>query len=73
MIVEVDANLGIIVVFSVLGFLSPSNRGALATVMVIFFMLFGCIAGFVSARIYKMNGGENWKLNILLSATLLPG
>ena len=56
-----------------LGFLSPSNRGALATVMVIFFMIFGSISGFVSARIYKMNGGEKWKLNILLAATMLPG
>ncbi|KAI8136982.1 hypothetical protein BJV82DRAFT_718516 [Fennellomyces sp. T-0311] len=59
--------------FAVLGFLSPSNRGALATVMVIFFMIFGCIAGFISARLYKMNGGDKWKVNILLSATLLPG
>ncbi|CDS11523.1 hypothetical protein LRAMOSA03786 [Lichtheimia ramosa] len=70
---QLVAMVALTLVFSVLGFLSPSNRGALATVMVIFFMLFGSIAGFVSARIYKMNGGENWKLNILLSATLLPG
>ncbi|KAL0092359.1 hypothetical protein J3Q64DRAFT_1672327 [Phycomyces blakesleeanus] len=58
--------------FAVLGFLSPSNRGALGTVMVIFFMVCGCISGYVSARIYKMNGGEQWKLNVLLAATLFP-
>lgn len=59
--------------FAALGFLSPSNRGALGTVMIIFFMVFGCISGFVSARIYKMNGGENWKMNIGLTASLVPG
>ncbi|KAI8391495.1 uncharacterized protein BYT42DRAFT_197298 [Radiomyces spectabilis] len=60
-------------VFAVLGFLSPSNRGSLATVMVIFFMVFSCISGFVSARIYKMNGGEAWKTNVVMNATLFPG
>jgi transmembrane 9 superfamily protein 2/4 len=41
--------------------------------MIIFYMVFGCISGFVSARIYKMNGGENWKMNIGLTASLVPG
>lgn len=60
-------------VFAVLGFLSPSNRGALGTVMVILFMVSSCTSGYISARLYKMNGGENWKMNILLTATLVPG
>ncbi|KAI9363263.1 hypothetical protein BD770DRAFT_418282 [Pilaira anomala] len=70
---QIVAMTGLTLVFAVLGFLSPSNRGALGTVMIIFFMVFSCISGFVSARIYKMNGGENWKMNIGLSATLVPG
>jgi transmembrane 9 superfamily protein 2/4 len=41
--------------------------------MVILFMIFGCIAGFVSARVYKMNGGEAWKANVALTAVLFPG
>nr|CAG8469448.1 276_t:CDS:10 [Entrophospora candida] len=60
-------------VFAVLGFLSPSNRGSLATVMLIFYMLFGFVAGFVSARIYKMFGGESWKKNVFFTAFLFPG
>ncbi|KAI8076878.1 uncharacterized protein BX664DRAFT_270729 [Halteromyces radiatus] len=60
-------------VFAVLGFLSPSNRGALATVMVVLFMVYSGIAGFISARLYKMNGGESWKTNMLLTATFFPG
>ena len=29
--------------------------------------------GYVSARLYKMNGGEKWKLNALLTAHFCPG
>ncbi|KAG0340642.1 hypothetical protein BG004_006339 [Podila humilis] len=61
------------IVFAALGFLSPSNRGSLATVMIVFYMFFGVIAGFVSARLYKMFGGEAWKLNIVGTAFLFPG
>ncbi|KAI8052467.1 putative endosomal integral membrane protein [Syncephalis plumigaleata] len=60
-------------IFAVLGFLSPSNRGALITVIITFYMLFGCVAGYVSARLYKMFGGEEWKTNIALTAFLFPG
>ncbi|KAI8327012.1 hypothetical protein EDC96DRAFT_453665 [Choanephora cucurbitarum] len=70
---QILAMTGLTLVFAALGFLSPSNRGALGTVMIIFFMVFSCIAGFVSARVYKMNGGENWKMNIALTAGLVPG
>ena len=60
-------------VFALLGFLSPSNRGALATVMIILYVLFGFIGGFVSSHTYKTLGGENWKLNIILTPLLVPG
>jgi transmembrane 9 superfamily protein 2/4 len=60
-------------VFAVLGFLSPSARGSLATVMIIFYMIFGLVAGYVSARVYKMFGGESWKSNVLRTAFLFPG
>ncbi|KAG0171837.1 hypothetical protein DFQ28_008593 [Apophysomyces sp. BC1034] len=70
---QLVAMTALTLVFAILGFLSPSNRGSLATVMVIFFMVFSCIAGYVSARMYKMNGGEAWKMNMILTATLFPG
>ncbi|KAI9317096.1 hypothetical protein BX666DRAFT_1857790 [Dichotomocladium elegans] len=70
---QLVAMTALVLVFSVLGFLSPSNRGSLGTVMVIFFMIFGCISGYVSSRIYKMNGGEAWKRSVILNAVLFPG
>ncbi|KAG5460313.1 MAG: hypothetical protein BJ554DRAFT_7653, partial [Olpidium bornovanus] len=53
-------------VFAVLGFLSPSNRGMLATVMILFYLVFAYVAGYVSAQMYKMFGGEAWKKNVIM-------
>ncbi|KAK5797279.1 hypothetical protein F5H01DRAFT_359015 [Linnemannia elongata] len=60
------------ILFAALGFLSPSNRGSLATVMIVFYMFFGVVAGFISARLYKMFGGEAWKTNVIGTALLFP-
>ncbi|XP_020632629.1 transmembrane 9 superfamily member 2-like isoform X1 [Orbicella faveolata] len=60
-------------VFACLGFLSPANRGALMTCALVLFVCLGSPAGYVSARIYKMVGGELWKTNVLLSAFFFPG
>uniref|UniRef100_A0A671N602 Transmembrane 9 superfamily member n=1 Tax=Sinocyclocheilus anshuiensis TaxID=1608454 RepID=A0A671N602_9TELE len=56
-----------------LGFLSPANRGALMTCAVVLWVLLGTPAGYVSARLYKTFGGENWKTNVFLTAFLCPG
>lgn len=41
-------------VFAVLGFLSPANRGGLMTAMLLLFALMGIFAGHASARMFKM-------------------
>jgi transmembrane 9 superfamily protein 2/4 len=64
---------GITIVFALLGFLSPSNRGSLGTVMILLYTLFGFVGGYVSARAYKTLGGEAWKRNILFTPVLIPG
>ncbi|KAI6191138.1 Transmembrane 9 superfamily member [Aphelenchoides bicaudatus] len=63
----------ITLVFACLGFLSPANRGSLMTFALVFYVLFGIVSGYVSARLYKMNHGINWKTNIILTSTLIPG
>ena len=60
-------------IFAAFGFLSPSNRGALMTAILVSYFLCGGVAGFTSAVIYKMFGGENWKRNVLLTGFLVPG
>jgi transmembrane 9 superfamily protein 2/4 len=64
---------GFTIVFALLGFLSPSNRGSLGTIMVLLYTILGFIGGYVSSRIYKTFGGESWKLNIALTPLLVPG
>lgn len=53
--------------------LSPSNRGFLATAILLIYTLFGFIGGYVSSRVYKSFGGESWKRNIIMTPVLVPG
>ena len=59
-------------VFALLGFLSPSNRGSLGTIMVVMWTLFGCVSGWVSARVYASFDGQQWRRNMMLTAVLFP-
>lgn len=58
--------------FALLGFLSPSNRGSLATVMLVGWCLFGSVAGYVSSRAYATYDGEHWQRQVFGTATLFP-
>jgi transmembrane 9 superfamily protein 2/4 len=71
--VQIFAMLVITMVFAVLGFLSPANRGGLMTALVILFVAMGSFAGYFSARIYKLFKGLQWKRNMTLTALLFPG
>lgn len=62
-----------LMVFAVFGFLSPANRGGLATAMLLLFVFMGSFAGYWASRIYKMFGGKAWKRNTLLTAVMFPG
>ncbi|KKA28432.1 hypothetical protein TD95_003040 [Thielaviopsis punctulata] len=61
------------IAFALLGFLSPSNRGSLGTVMILLYTILGFVGGYVSARTYKAWRGEKWKLNLVLTPLLVPG
>lgn len=64
---------GTTIVFALFGFLSPSNRGSLGTVMILLWTILGFIGGYVSSRSYKTFGGDAWKQNIALTPILVPG
>jgi transmembrane 9 superfamily protein 2/4 len=59
-------------IFAVLGFLSPANRGGLMTAMLLLWVFMGLFAGYSSARLYKMFKGTDWKLNTLRTAFMFP-
>ncbi len=60
-------------IFALLGFLSPANRGGLMTAMLMMFVFMGLFAGYFSARLYKSFRGEEWKRTTLRTAMLFPG
>ncbi|KAL2355119.1 endosomal P24A protein-like protein [Cryomyces antarcticus] len=64
---------GFTIAFALLGFLSPSNRGSLGTVMILLYTLFGFIGGHVSARVYKAFHGDAWKQNFAYTPIAIPG
>merc|ERR1719487_487276 len=63
----------ITLIFAGLGFLSPMHRGSILQAMLLLFHLMGVIAGYTSARLYKMFKGEDWKRTTLMTAFLYPG
>ncbi|KAJ1433588.1 Nonaspanin [Sesbania bispinosa] len=59
-------------IFAALGFLSPSNRGGLMTVMLLLWVFMGLFAGYTSARLYKMFKGTEWKKITIRTAFMFP-
>mmetsp|Transcript_12536 Transcript_12536/g.36513 ORF Transcript_12536/g.36513 Transcript_12536/m.36513 type:complete len:623 (+) Transcript_12536:65-1933(+) len=64
---------GVTLVFSAAGFLSPVHRGSILQGMLLLFTFAGILAGYCSARFYKMWKGEDWKKTTLMTAFLYPG
>lgn len=58
---------------SCLGVLNPSWRGGFITMGVFIFFFAGGVSGYLSARLYKTFGGQNYRKNTLLTALLFPG
>ncbi|KZP34674.1 hypothetical protein FIBSPDRAFT_1035660 [Athelia psychrophila] len=69
---QLCAMVGVTLVFALLGFLSPSNRGSLATVMMVCWTFFGGVGGYFSSRVYASLGGIDRRKNAFLTATVLP-
>uniref|UniRef100_A0A7M5UXH4 Transmembrane 9 superfamily member n=2 Tax=Clytia hemisphaerica TaxID=252671 RepID=A0A7M5UXH4_9CNID len=70
---QIGVMVSITLGFACLGFLSPANRGALMTCVLVLFVCLSAVGGYFSARIYKTLGGERWKTNVMLTAFLFPG
>lgn len=62
-----------VLLFSILGFLSPAHRGALLMAVLILFVFMSCFAGYYSGKFCKTFETEQWKANALLTAILYPG
>jgi transmembrane 9 superfamily protein 2/4 len=63
----------IFIIFASIGFLSPANRGSIMIGALLLFVLLGCVAGYVSSKLYKSFKGKKWQMCTILTATLYPG
>ena len=63
---------GFTIAFAVVGFLSPSNRGSLATAMILLHTFFGFIGGYASSRVYKSFKGTAWKQLFVYTPSAVP-
>jgi transmembrane 9 superfamily member 2/4 len=59
--------------FTMLGLLSPENRGSLTTAFILLFVFMGSFAGYHSSSIYKMFRGTEWQRTTVLTAFFFPG
>eukprot|EP00002_Diphylleia_rotans_P013671 TRINITY_DN2667_c0_g1_i1.p1 TRINITY_DN2667_c0_g1~~TRINITY_DN2667_c0_g1_i1.p1 ORF type:complete len:634 (-),score=134.19 TRINITY_DN2667_c0_g1_i1:497-2398(-) len=60
-------------IFAVLGFLSPANRGGLLTAIIVLYVFMGVLAGYSSSRFYKMFKGQIQKRCTFMTAMFYPG
>lgn len=65
--------VGTTIAIAAVGFLSPSNRGSLGTIMILLYTVFGFVGGYVSSRVYKAFRGEKWKQLFIFTPVLVPG
>ncbi|KAL7136732.1 hypothetical protein ABFS83_10G050100 [Erythranthe nasuta] len=70
--VQVFGMTFVTMIFAMLGFLSPSNRGGLMTVMVFLWTFMGLFAGYSSSYLYKTFNGKDWKRVSLKTALTFP-
>lgn len=61
-----------VMLFAILGFLSPANRGGLMTALLLLYVFNGSFAGYVSARLYKSFHGKARTRTTLLTAVMYP-
>lgn len=72
--VQLFMMVGTTILFALLGFLSPSNRGSLATAIIVLYALYGFVGGFASAVLYKSFGkSERYKTLLAITPIFIPG
>ena len=70
---QIMAMLVCTMICALFGLTSPSNRGGLVTTLLLLYVFMGSVAGYASARVYRLFNGKQWKQSTLLTATLYPG
>ena len=70
---QIGITIAFMLFLACLGFLTPTDKGQTLTMIILLYVFSGSIAGFWSARLYKLFGGKDWKTNTIATATFFPG
>ncbi|KAF2401610.1 putative multispanning membrane protein [Trichodelitschia bisporula] len=62
-----------LILLSCIGVLNPSFRGGFVSVGAALFVFAGVFSGYFSARVFRTFGGQNWRRNVVVTGTLVPG
>ena len=60
-------------IYNLLGYTHPEQRGNLLNQMVICFCFMSFFGGFISTTVYKNNKGKEWLKNTIVTALFFPG
>jgi transmembrane 9 superfamily protein 2/4 len=71
--VQITMMMVVAMICALFGLTSPSNRGGMITTAILLFVMMGSVAGYSSARVYKLMHGKLWKRSTFLTAMLFPG
>ena len=70
--IQILAMIFFFLIFAVIGFVSPQNRGTAISFLYFFFIVLSNISGYYSARYYKMFQGSDWVGCTMLTSMLFP-
>ena len=71
--VQLTLMLLITIILASIGFLSPSRRGSMITMILLMYVLNGVFAGYASSRVYKSFRGRQWQKCTICTAVAFPG
>ena len=70
---QIATTMLLMIVFMALQLTNPLDKSRLLTSIIMLFVFSSSASGYMSARIYKLCGGKDWKMNTLYTAAAFPG
>jgi len=69
---QIGIAVALMLLLACMGFLNATDKGNTLTMIILLYVFSGSVAGYWSARLYKLFGGKDWKTNTLATATFFP-
>ncbi|GMH91606.1 hypothetical protein TrST_g4267 [Triparma strigata] len=69
---QIGMALVLMLLLACMGFLTPTDKGNTLTMVILLYVFSGSVAGYWSARLYKLFGGKDWKTNTIATAACFP-